>query len=273
MRQRKIIRHLTNAAIFFILEMAALTILRNNGPLQDTWFGTTGQAVSSFLWGWTEDLDNYFSLDERNDSLAAENYRLHVRLAKLEQMIADSTKLSEEFLNSISDKFRYTPAQISKISNNSLHNYIIIDKGSKDGVVKGSGIITEKGVIGVIDAVSESFSYARSFRNHNTTISTRVRRTGPAGSMIWDGKSTNKAILMEIPLHVTITPGDTVYTSGFSSVFPPDIPLGTIGDSRVVNGASHEIDVTLFEDFLSLRHVIVTENINRSEISILEEER
>ena len=54
-----------------------------------------------------------------------------------------------------------------KISTNTQHNYFILDKGSADGVTSGSGVITPNGAIGIIDAVSENYSYAISFQNHN----------------------------------------------------------------------------------------------------------
>ena len=270
MKQRNIINHVINAAVFIILEIAALYILRYNGPLQDTWFGTVGHNIMSNIWGWTDDISNYFSLDERNDSLARENVRLYAQTKKLEHIVQDRLGISMSDLDSLPEDFVYIPAQITKISSNTQHNYIILNKGSNDGIRKGSGIITIKGIIGVIDAVSGNVSYARSFMNHNTTISARLGHNGPAGSLIWDGKSSNKAILTEIPHHIPMTPGDTIFTSGFSDIFPPDIPLGTIESSCIVNGATHEAVIKLFEDYRALRHVIVVNNKNKEEISLLE---
>ena len=111
-------------------------------------------------------------------------------------------------------RFRYAPASIIKISNNKQHNFIIVDKGAEDGITPQSGIITEKGVIGIISAVSRHYSYAISFRNTGMTVSARIGRTGPVGSLTWDGKSTCGALLNEIPHHIGIEKGDTVYTRG-----------------------------------------------------------
>ena len=88
--------------------------------------------------------------------------------------------------------------------------------------------------------------------------------------MSWDGIHSNGALLKEIPHHVEISAGDTVYTSGFSSIFPPDIPLGVTGESRIVNGSTYEIKVRLFEDFAALRYVTIVENLGRKEINQLE---
>ena len=269
MRKGSLIFHLINAAIFIALEIAALSMLRNNAPLQNTWIAKGGQAVMGGLWGMSQDVGDYFSLRQANDSLALENFRLRLRVAQIEKFVSDTLRISD--IPAITLGYKYIPATISKISNNTQHNYIIIDKGSDDGVLQGDGVITGKGAVGVIDAVSRNFSYARSFKNHGMSISARVGKTGISGPLVWDGVSSNGALLKEIPLHMEIAVGDTIYTSGFSSIFPPDIPLGTTGESRIVNGSTSEIKVSLFEDFSALRYVTVVENLGRKEIKELED--
>lgn len=269
MRKGSLIFHLINAAIFIALEIAALSMLRNNAPLQNTWIAKGGQAVMGGLWGMSQDVGDYFSLRQANDSLALENFRLRLRVAQIEKFVSDTLRISDIPATTLG--YKYIPATISKISNNTQHNYIIIDKGSDDGVLQGDGVITGKGAVGVIDAVSRNFSYARSFKNHGMSISARVGKTGISGPLVWDGVSSNGALLKEIPLHMEIAVGDTIYTSGFSSIFPPDIPLGTAGESRIVNGSTSKIKVSLFEDFSALRYVTVVENLGRKEIKELED--
>ncbi len=259
-----------NAAIFILLEIAALSMLSNNGELQNIWLSKGMHAVSGTLWGSTQNVKHYFSLKKRNDALAQDNHDLRVRIAELESMLGDNRPVDLPVSpDGVVGEFRYIPASIVKISNNTQHNYIIIGKGSEDGIVNGSGIITGKGAIGVIDAVGRKYSYARSFKNHEMNISARLGKDGAVGPMTWDGISGNGAILKEIPHHVEFQPGDTVFTSGFSSIFPPDIPLGAAGASKIVNGATYEIEVRLFEDFGALRYVTVVENTGRREIESL----
>jgi len=268
LRRSNVIYHLINAVIFIILEVTALNMLRNNGSLQNIWFSKGMQAISGTVWGSTQNIKHYFSLKKRNDALAEENHRLRLKIAELS---ADAEQMPELPEDGIVEGFRYIPATIVKISNNTAHNYIIIGKGSDDGVSKGSGVITSQGAIGVIDAVARRHSYARSFRNHEMSISARLGKRGAVGPMSWDGFSSTRAILREIPLHVVFEKGDTVYTSGYSSIFPPDIPLGTAGEAKIVNGATYDIDISLFEDFGALRYVTIVENIGREEIEELED--
>jgi rod shape-determining protein MreC len=273
LRKGKFIYYISTAAIFIILELAALTMLYNNGPLQRTWFGNAGQGFSGWVWGFTQQINDYFSLKEINDSLANDNARLTILLAgKADSLTRES--LAEMLpADNAAGSFRYTPAVIRKISNNTQHNYMMLDKGSSDGVKEGNGVITAKGAVGIIEAVSENYSYALSFKNHQMSISARLRKDGPVGTMNWDGKSQNKALLKEIPHHIDLADGDTVYTSGYSSMFPADIPLGTTGASKIVNGATYEIEISLFEDMSSLRYAIIVDNLDDDEIETLEAQK
>ena len=272
MRKGKLIYYISTAAIFIILEVAALGMLNYNGPLQRTWFGKAGQGFMGWIWGMSQSVSDYFSLREQNDALAEENYRLTVLMGMQRDSLFRDSLARMIPQNTEAGDFIYTSAAISKISNNSQHNYMILDKGSSDGIEEGFGVITAKGVIGIVDAVSENYSYAISFKNHNMSISARLREDGPVGTMSWDGRSGNRALLREIPHHIEHAQGDTVYTSGYSAIFPQGIPLGTTGSSRIVNGSTYEMEVTLFEDFGALRYAIIVGNMGNDEINGLEEQ-
>ena len=269
-RDRKIVPILISAAIFILLEIAALNMLRHNSELQNLWLSRLSHTVMAKVWGGSDNLRHYFSLNKENERLANENAILNQQLKEYpdreDQAYGDS--LAAEF-KAYGD-FVFTPATIVKISRNKQHNYFIINKGSEDGVRPQSGIITNRGVVGIIDAVDKHYSYGLSFMNSDISVSSRIGKEGAVGPLSWDGVSVDKAVLKEIPLQFKYSPGDTVWTSGYSAIFPPDIPIGTTGGSRVVNGAVNEIEVHLFENFTALRFVTVAENIGRDEIINLE---
>lgn len=265
MRKSNFIHNITAAAVFIILEAAAVCMLNNNGAVQKIWFSRGIHKVSGTLWGSAQEIKEYFILKKRNEELAMENHllRLHISRSEAEKAISGAD-------GEIAGGFRYIYADIMKISNNTQHNYMIINRGCAHGVKEGAGVITVKGAVGVIDAVSEKYSYARSFKNHDMSISARLGKDGAIGPLTWDGINSCGAILKEIPHHVEFSKGDTVYTSGHSSIFPPDIPVGVTGEARIVNGATYEIKVELFEDFSSLRHVSIVENLDKEELEELE---
>ena len=269
-RERKIFPLVLNAAIFILLEIAALNMLRHNSEVQNLWIARISHTFQARVWGSTDNFRHYLSLNRENERLAQENAILNQQLKeyrdRADQAYSDS--LTAEF--KAWGDFVYAPATIVKISRNKQHNYFIINKGSEEGIRPQSGIITNKGVVGIIDAVDKHYSYGLSFMNRDLSVSSRIGREGAVGPLSWDGASVDKALLKEIPLQFKYAPGDTVWTSGYSAIFPPDIPLGVAGGSRIVNGAVNEIEVHLFENFTALRFVTVVENIGRDEILSLE---
>ena len=260
---------LATAAIFIALEVAAVAMLAKSAPLQNIWINRASHRVMASLWGSGETLRNHFSMEKQNAILSEENARLNNILKYYE---GQEDLLHEIDASSIikAKGFTYTPATIVKVSRNTAHNYIIINKGSDDGIVPHSGIITPQGVVGIVDAVDRHYSYGLTLMNNNVSVSSRVGDTGIVGPLIWDGRKSNGAILKDIPLHYTVQPGDTVYTSGFSIIFPPDIPIGIAGQSKIADGSSQQVAVTMFQDFSALRYVTIVENPDRSEIYELE---
>ena len=270
-RRRTITGTLINTAVFILLEIAALGMLRHGDSLQDLFISRAAHGFLGYFWGVSENISDYASLRTENRHLAEEILQLTETITRLEEeAAAAAARDSADYTTAWRGKYEFIPAEVIKNSVNKQHNYLIIGKGSDDGVRPQTGIITSRGVIGIVDAVSRHYSYAISFLNSDSSISARIGKDGAAGPMAWDGKGSGNALLREIPLQVKFEEGDTVYTSGFSTIFPPDIPIGRITGSRIVNGATFEIKVSLFQDFSSVRHVCLVRNRDLDEIMSLE---
>ena len=270
-RRRTITGTLINTAVFILLEIAALGMLRHGDSLQDLFISRAAHGFLGYFWGVSESISDYASLRTENRHLAEEILQLTETITRLEEeAAAAAARDSADYTTAWRGKYEFIPAEVIKNSVNKQHNYLIIGKGSDDGVRPQTGIITSRGVIGIVDAVSRHYSYAISFLNSDSSISARIGKDGAAGPMAWDGKGSGNALLREIPLQVKFEEGDTVYTSGFSTIFPPDIPIGRITGSRIVNGATFEIKVSLFQDFSSVRHVCLVRNRDLDEIMSLE---
>ena len=268
MRGRGILHKIINLVIFIVLEIAMLHLVTNNADLQRIWVARGSHAFMGTVWGASESVRNYFTLSAENKRLVQENDELLQQLAKaqhrLRQARIDTTQTD------IHPGYTLTPAEVVKISRNKQHNYLILNRGFEDGIQEKSGVVTSHGVVGIVDAVSEHHAFALSLQNHDISISARIGEEGGSGILVWDGIHSNGALLKEIPLQYHYQPGDTVYTSGHSLLFPPDIPLGVAGDSRVVNGATREVSVQLFQDFSAIRYVTVVHNRALQEIEEFE---
>lgn len=259
---------LITAAIFIGMEIAAVAMLKSSSDLQDVWLNRASHKVIGRLWSGGETVRNHFSLAKQNEALMEENFELRERIRDFE--LAQEASVEANLSASGDRRFVYIPATVVKMSRNSMHNYIILNKGSEDGVTTHSGIITGKGVVGIISAVDKHYSYGLTLMNTSVSVSSRIGRSGMVSPLVWDGVNTNRGMLKDIPLHYTIEPGDTVVTSGFSNIFPADIPVGITGETEIVYGSTSQTAVTLFQDFGALRYVTIVQNPARDEVSSLE---
>ncbi|MBR5072751.1 MAG: rod shape-determining protein MreC [Bacteroidales bacterium] len=269
--ERKIWARVIGTVIFVLMEVAALSMLKHSGSLQDIWISKASHRVMAWVWGGFDSVGHYFSLKSENENLAEENARLTEALISSQERVR--TAMENGLLTDttiVFSGFEHVPASIVKVSRNKQHNYFILNKGYEDGVRPQSGVITPQGIVGIVDAVDKHYSYGLSFMNTGISISARLGDEGAVGPLTWDGISMDGAVLKEIPLQYKYSPGDTVWTSGNSMLFPPDIPLGVAGSSKVVNGAVNEIEVDLFQNFSALRYVTVVSNSGREEIMYLE---
>lgn len=269
-KERSVVRNILTVAVFIILEIASVLMLSRNNQIQRLWIARISHGFMARTWGVSQSVSNYFSLKRQNDELALENDRLQKLVRGYELAAREADPASKPVL--ADNGFNYIPATIIKSSTNTQHNYLIIDKGSEDGVTRNSGIITDKGVIGIVDAVSSHYSYAISFLNTELFISARLGNSGAVGPLAWDGTGSDRAILKEIPLQFKFAPGDTVYTSGYSTIFPPDIPIGVAGESKIINGATNEIKVDLFQNHKALKYVTIVSNTRAAEIEAIEKQ-
>ncbi|SKC58383.1 rod shape-determining protein MreC [Bacteroidales bacterium WCE2004] len=238
--------------------------------MQNIWLTRMSHRTMAFLWGSGETVRSQFQLDRLNRDLQAENARLQERLRAYERR-----DVAQEELDRMAEReaasYRFTPATVVKMSRNRTRNYIILNKGSEDGIRPQSGIISDRGVVGIVEAVDRHYAYGLTLMNPEMSVGARLGRTDIVAPLSWDGRGTGRAILRDLPPHYEITPGDTVRTSGYSTIFPPGLPIGVTGDARLVDGSTLQVEVFLFQDFAALRYVTVVENLERTEILSLEE--
>ena len=268
-RGQKTTSVLVSAAIFILMEVAALAMLHASSTLQNIWINRASHRTMAFLWGSGETVRSHFQLERLNRELQEDNARLQERLRAYELREAEQQEAGRPGAHDTLT-YRYTPATVVKMSRNRIHNYIILDKGSADGIRPQSGIISDRGVVGIVEAVDKHYSYGLTLMNPGMSVGARVGRTEIVAPLSWDGRTTGGAVVRNLAAHYDVAPGDTVRTSGYSTIFPPGIPIGVTGATRLVDGSTRQVDVALFQDFSSVRYVTVVENLARTEMMALE---
>lgn len=248
--------------LFILLETACIYMVSHNGIVQKYRLIGKLRQVQGFFWKKYSSINEYTSLKETNQLLAEENALLIHQLYSNND--ADTTLSASQ-----KQPYSFINAKVIRNTIGTTHNYLILDKGSKDGIEEDMGVITPTGTIGITRAVSENYTYVLSFLNTSQQVSAKIGKNGAFGPLLWDPKRSGMAILEEIPQHLEIKRNDTIYTSGYSSFYPPNIPIGIVEDSRLVNGVHLHLDVKLLQDFRSINHVMVVKNNNKEELDKL----
>lgn len=256
---------ISNLAVFIVLEVASLVILSSYSHDRGQWINQFSTLGRSILWGGIDRIHGYFSLRKENDSLKLDNMRMY----GVVRSVTDNAALQTQPWYSVRTRYSLLPASIVTMTTGSQHNYIIIDRGRADGVMENDGIITEKGAIGIVNATTEHFASALPLINRDMVTSVKINHDGMVGPLRWSGGDIRAFQLSDIPIHTNVEIGDTVFTSGFSEFFPPEIPLGTIRSKRSDSGSSIEMEIELFEDLRMLHHVLVVKNLDKKEIDSL----
>jgi rod shape-determining protein MreC len=263
-----LVRIAINIVVFIALEVLCLVMIAGNSVVQRyKILGAIREAQSS-IWQRTSEIGSYFSLKKDNRLLVQENVDLQRQLNEYKALAVKP----DSAIVHLPGLYSYMAADIVKSTRGKQHNYMLIDKGSRAGVSEGMGVITANGVVGVIDAVSDNYSYVISFLNTEQSVSARLTKSDHFGLLRWEGVNPHKASLTEISLNCGAAVGDTVATSGHSSIFPADIPIGVISKIKPVSGLYLSLEIDMFQDFSKLRHVYIVSNKDRKEIEELEEQ-
>jgi rod shape-determining protein MreC len=219
------------------------------------------QEISGNLSKKKNNLVQYLSLKEDNERLVAENLQLKNLLEAFKSLKSKNSHVEI----SQNQRYTYLPALVINNSVNKQYNYITIDKGANDGIERDMPVIANDGVVGLVEAVSENYSLVISLLNRNLKVSSKFKKNNYFGSFEWTGKSYRQAVLNEIPLHVDVQRGDTIVTSGFSTLFPGGVPIGVVEDFSVNSGTFFTIQLQIAVDFKKLNNVYVVKDYKKEE--------
>lgn len=254
--------------LFLFLEGVSFIFIFQNNAFQKSLFVEHTKNITSFFYKNFFGLREYFHLREENDILAIENSKLRNMLEHQEsngKLYFDSKDTTGRI------KYEYIPAKVIYNSVNKQYNYIIVDRGKKQGVYNEMAVITDQGVVGIVSATSNNFATVLPVLNRDFRISAKIKRNNFFGVLEWEGLSPEVAALREIPIHVDVHEGDTIVTSGYSAIFPEGIDIGVVKSVTPTDGNFYDIFVHLSTNYLNLVHVYLIRNYFKEELDTLRE--
>ena len=255
--------------LIIYLTISFILLIRNNDFQRASTFNTSNQVIGS-IYQEVNLINKYLALNLVNDSLAQENIRLRNQLKS--SFLDDSvvTDVVTDTINRV--KYEYILAEVINKSIKARNNYITINRGSRQGIKKGMGVIGASGVVGIVWNVSENFASIQSILHEDTRITSSIEGTPYFGPLIWEGKNPAVVTLTDIPNQLNLKPNAKVITSGLGVIFPKGITIGNVIKAGVKGGGSFlDISVKLATNFYALQYVYVIKNNFQTEQEVLEQ--
>lgn len=274
-------RHLLNFLIkynhwffFILLEVLAFTLLFRFNHYQQGVFFTSANRLTGRIYEISGSITSYFNLRTTNTDLLDRNMLLEQQISNMEKALREYVTDSME-IQSIKD-LPLSNYEIVKarVINNSLvlaDNYITLDKGSSAGIHPDMGVIGVNGIVGVVYMTTPNYSVVISILNSKSSISCKIKESNYFGYLKWELGDSEHAYLRDLPRHAVFKKGDLVVTSGYSTIFPEGVVVGTVDDmSDSEDGLSYLLKVKLATDFGKISEVRVVAQSGQKELQELE---
>jgi rod shape-determining protein MreC len=197
------------------------------------WFSARYLAVQDFF---TSPRD-MASLRQRNAELEGEVAELQAQVIQLQQEVGQTQVLAAlvDFIRVRPENEYAAAAVIGRDPSPFLH-YVIINRGSNEGILRGMPVVTNQGLIGRVDAVIADAARVQLITDPAASVNVRLQNAETEASLV--GSVTGDLTLEMIPQDIDIQRGDLVLTSGLGGGYPPDLIIG-----QVVNVRSRDFDL------------------------------
>lgn len=248
--------------LLLLLEAVSIVIMFSYNSYQGAAWVTTTNSVAGMVYDMESRVQSFFALTKRNDDLSRRNIYLEQQVKNL-CVELERTGMDSATLAAVKQPIPYKliGAKVVQNSVSKLDNLMTIDKGEADGVRTDMGVISGKGVVGIVYMTGEHYSVVIPILSSRSNISCKIERRGYFGHLHWDGGASNVAYVDDIPRHARFKLYERIVTSGYSSVFPEGVAIGKI--LHVYNsqdGMAYRLQVQLYTDFANLRDVYVVDN-------------
>ena len=260
---------LSSFFVFVVLEIICFSLIVKYNQQQSDVYVNSVNRFTGFVQEKSAATYQYFQLYDENIRLARENAQLLERLANAG--INVQSEIDTAYTDSLQAQYTFIEAKVIKNSVNQNHNYLVLNKGKRDGVTAHSGVVTDQGVVGIVRQVSENYAVAMSILHRQTKINARIRNKVFFGPLTWQGTDIHLFNLEDIPKHAPVMKGDTIETSGYSTIFPEGIMLGTVEKLSLDPGSNFfTIEVRSSLDMSTIQHAYIVRNLLGEEQEQLE---
>ena len=260
--------------LFILLEGIAIWQYATSTPYTEAKILSRTTAVGGYFSKEITNLNHFFSLPKENDMLTHRVSELEQTLERERALSAPEVE-SEEVAAYFDDgdlNYRYYPARVISLTTNRERNYIVVDRGEKEGIKRNMGVITpNRELVGYVVSVAEHYSAIMPILNTKFNIGGRLTDNGYACSVRWSGASPHYAEAIDISTYAEPKAGMAIEVS--SERLPSGVLIGYIEEAEH-NAAqtAYTAKLRLATNLSTLDNVLIVENAHYGEIEALVEE-
>ena len=255
--------------VFVLLQVFSLSVYFTFLNFPRSQYLTSASKVSGLILTVQNDITKHFNLSLNSDKLQKENIRLRNRLPQSFQRMQNGwAKINDTLFH---QQYEYIPASVINSTSTKRNNYFTLNIGSDQGVVRGMGVFSDKGIVGIVHTSSTHFAVVKTVLTENINIDVMIEPIGLFGLMKWDGRDPRRGSITGISNDLKIKRWSKVVTRGGSGIFPRGLNVGKVEKLNPVEGKPlWDVVIRFSEDYRTIQRVYVIKNLFQEEQNKLE---
>ncbi|WP_116107887.1 rod shape-determining protein MreC [Lewinella sp. IMCC34191] len=266
----RLLRILLTSSGFFtfaVLQLVCLYLIVHHNDTQRKIWAETKFVYGSYLTKQVSDRLAFLDVARENEILRRENAALLSRIPGSGYNTAVDTSTVVDSV--MQQRFTYLASRVVSKSPYGPYNTLVIDRGANLGVERGQGVIADGGLLGIVSEVTPRHARVISLLHLDTRVSAGLDNNA-FGTLRWDGHDPQRVTVTDMPDYVPVAPNDTIFTTGYSNVFPTGLPIGTVESSEPLPGTgSQNLTVLLLNDPLLAATGYVVRDLFKEELERL----
>lgn len=268
----KIIKRIASEFKEYILLVALLLVslffLSNSNKPQIKRLQAAAFSNFAFVNSVFSGIGDLFASSNDLREMKRQNAELMLQLDMLRQYQTENSELKKMLQLRDSVKYSLQPATIVSKLAGRLQGNFIINAGANEKLEVGMPVISSYGLLGLVSNVDSNFSVVKTVRNASLNVAVTDQRSRVNGILSWDGTAL---VCRNIPATYDIKIGDLFFTSEFSTILPPSIPVGKVVRQQTnFEGLMKDVYIESFADFHFVKNVFVMKLIFSKQINNLE---
>jgi rod shape-determining protein MreC len=253
--------------VLLLVSSLVLITLNNNSDVKNVRlfalgvFASVNSAIINF--------GHIFEDTEYIENLENRNAELMLQVNQLRNFALENKELNNILQFKNTTNYDLATAKIVSRLVSKISGYFIISKGKSDGITQGMPVITDKGLVGIVTATADNYSTVRTYENSLFRVAVKVQRSNVDGILSWDGINL---LVKNVPTTEDVEIGDRIVVSELSSMLPPSIPVGIVGEKEsTISGVLTNLKIKPFVEIGSMKNVTVLKVTKNFQLDSLEQ--